>query len=69
MLAQRAFWDHQMDTYVASSGHFKRKFGLEITDETSDLAKYIRSLEGYMYQNKDPYAKLKHDVIIGYHGF
>lgn len=69
LLAQRAFWDHQMDTYVAGSGHFKRKFGLEITDEESDLAKYIRSLEGYMYLNSDPYAKLKHDVIIGYHNF
>ena len=69
MLAQRAFWDYQMDTYVAGSGHFKRKFGLEILDETSDVAKYIRSLEGYMYLNDDPYAKLKHDVIIGYLNF
>jgi len=68
-LANCAFFDHEMDTYVASSGHFKRKFGLNITDEESDLAKYIRSLEGYMYKQDNPRAKLKYDVTVGYHGF
>lgn len=68
-LALDVMWDHQMDTYVASSGHFKRKWGLEIADEDSTLAKYIRSLEGYIYKSADPKAKLKFDVTIGYLGF
>lgn len=67
--AHRAFFDYQMDTHVAGSGHFKRRWGLEIEDEESTLAKYIRSLEGYMYAHEDPYWRLKHDVIVGYHGW
>jgi hypothetical protein len=68
-LALEVIWDYQMDTYVASAGHFKRKWGLEITDEDSDLAKYIRSIEGYMYKQENPKAKLKFDVQLGYLNF
>lgn len=68
-LALEAMWDHQMDTYVASSGHFKRKFGLEIQSEDSDLARYIRSIEGYMYKQDNPKSKLKFDVTVGYLNF
>jgi len=68
-LAHRVIFDHQMDTYIASRGHFARKFGLTFDDENATLASYIRSLEGYMYTSNDPYHRLKHDVLIGYHGW
>ena len=57
---------HQMDTYVASSGHFKRKWNLEIESEDSDLARYIRSIEGYMHKQENPMSLLKFDVVVGY---
>lgn len=67
-LAHEAFFNHKMDTYVASAGHFYRKFGLEFEEDT-DVARYVRSLEGWMYKQDNPAAKLKHDVVVGYHGF
>lgn len=57
---------HQMDTHIASSGHFKRKWNLEIESEDSDLARYIRSIEGYMYKQEKPMSLLKFDVVVGY---
>ena len=67
-LAHEAFFNHEMDIHVASKGHFKRKFGLDF-EEDEVIAKYVRSLEGWMYVNEDPKSGLKHDVLIGYHGF
>lgn len=67
--ALAVYFRHNMDTYVASSGHFSRKFGLDIIDEESELAKYIRSVEGYMYNNSNPLNNLKFDVNIGYLNF
>lgn len=67
-LAHEAFFDYEMDIHVGSKGHFKQKFGLEF-EEDSVIAKYVRSVEGFMYKQEVPRSKLKHDVLIGYHGF
>ena len=67
-LAHEAFFDYEMDIHVGSKGHFKQKFGLDF-EEDSVLAKYVRSVEGFMYKQEIPRSKLKHDVLIGYYGF
>ena len=53
-----------MDIHVASKGHFKQKFGLDFEEDL--IAKYVRSVEGFMYKQDIPQSKLKHDVLIGY---
>ena len=67
--ALEVYWRYGMDTYIASAGHFKNRWGLTFDDENSDLGKYIRSLEGYHPKQENPISKLKFDVQIGYHGF
>lgn len=67
-LAHEVFFDYEMDIHVASKGHFKRKFGLDF-EEDDIIAKYVRSVEGFMYKQDIPKSKLKHDVLVGYYGF
>lgn len=67
--ALQVYFKYEMDTYVASMGHFKRKFNLVSESDVTDLGRYIRSIEGYFPKLDNPLSKLKFDVTVGYLNF
>lgn len=68
-LASKWIFDNDMDVNVACYNHFKQRWGLTFKSEEDQVAKYIRSLEGFFRKNLDPYEKIRYDTIIAYHNF
>jgi hypothetical protein len=69
------YFKYNIAPHIGCAGHFRERWGIVvedpdgIEDHPDERAKFIRSIEGWMYREENPYIKLKYDVKIGYLGF